>query len=42
MPAVLKAGIEVTLPQRSADISYNASVAAGILLFLVGTQQKRI
>lgn len=42
MPAVLKAGIQVTLPQRTADISYNASVAAGILLFLIGTQQKRI
>ncbi len=42
LPAVLKAGIQVTLPQKTADISYNASVAAGILLFLVGTQQKRI
>lgn len=42
MPAVLKAGVQVTLPQKDADISYNASVAAGILLFLVGTQQKRI
>ena len=42
LPAILKAGIQVTLPQKTADISYNASVAAGILLFLVGTQQKRI
>ena len=35
-------GTQITLPQRTADISYNASVAAGILLFLVATQQKRI
>ncbi|MBD3272760.1 hypothetical protein GF385_00200 [Candidatus Dependentiae bacterium] len=28
-------GTLITLPQRSADISYNASVAAGILLFLL-------
>lgn len=42
LPAVLKSGIQITLPQRTSDISYNASVAAGILLFLVGTQQKRI
>ena len=41
-PAVLKSGIQVTLPQKTADISYNASVAAGILLFLIGTQQKKI
>jgi 23S rRNA (guanosine2251-2'-O)-methyltransferase len=26
----------ITLPQRSADISYNASVAAGIFMFLMG------
>ena len=31
-------GTAVTLPQRSSDVSYNASVAAGILLFLA-TQQ---
>lgn len=30
-----KEGALVTLPQRSAEISYNASVAAGILLFIV-------
>lgn len=41
-PQVLKAGTQITLPQKTADISYNASVAAGILLFLIGTQQKRI
>jgi 23S rRNA (guanosine2251-2'-O)-methyltransferase len=29
-------GMRITLPQRRADISYNASVAAGILLFLIG------
>lgn len=42
MPSVLKAGIQITLPQKTADISYNASVAAGILLFLIGTQQQKI
>lgn len=41
-PAVLKMGTQITLPQKTADISYNASVAAGILLFLIGTQQKKI
>lgn len=30
-----KAGTIVTLPQQSSDISYNASVAAGIVLFLI-------
>jgi 23S rRNA (guanosine2251-2'-O)-methyltransferase len=29
------AGIRITLPQKRADISYNASVASGILLFLI-------
>src|SRR3989304_2778470 len=28
-------GVSVTLPQKNPDISYNASVAAGILLFTV-------
>jgi len=28
----------ITLPQRTSDISYNASVAAGILLFLISTK----
>lgn len=41
-PAILKMGVQVTLPQKTSDISYNASVAAGILLFLIGTQQKKI
>jgi len=39
---ILKYGTPLTLPQRSSDISYNASVAAGILLFLVGTKNKVI
>lgn len=33
--AALKAGTIVTLPQKAADVSYNASVAAGILLSLI-------
>lgn len=32
---IQKEGELITLPQRSHDISYNASVAAGILLFLI-------
>lgn len=39
---ILKDGVQVTLPQKTKDISYNASVAAGILLFLVATQQKSV
>lgn len=31
---ISKDGIHITLPQQSSDISYNASVAAGITLFL--------
>lgn len=41
-PSILKSGTRVLLPQRRADISYNASVAAGILLFLIGTQINKI
>lgn len=37
-PAVLKMGTQVTLPQVSPRVSYNASVAAGILLFEIATQ----
>jgi len=37
---VYKYGTEITLPQRTPDISYNASVAAGILLFLVAQKQQ--
>lgn len=40
--SILGTGQHVTLPQRSPDISYNASVAAGILLFLVATKNKII
>lgn len=35
---VAKLGESITLPQRTPDISYNASVAAGILMFLIGTK----
>ncbi|MGB8467421.1 MAG: RNA methyltransferase [Candidatus Babeliales bacterium] len=37
-----KNGVRITLPQKSADISYNASVAAGILLFLIAHQKQAI
>ncbi len=33
--SVRKDGIAITLPQKLPDISYNASVAAGILLFVI-------
>ncbi len=39
---ILNSGQKVMLPQRTPDISYNASVAAGILLFLIGTSIKKI
>jgi len=39
---IIKHGTPVTLAQRTSDISYNASVAAGILLFLVGTKNNVI
>ena len=39
---ILNAGQHIILPQSSGDISYNASVAAGILLFLMATQLKKI
>lgn len=35
-------GTAVTLPQKTADVSYNASVAAGILLFMIGTKHNLI
>lgn len=35
---VLKAGTLITLPQKSVDVSYNASVAAGILLSLISNK----
>jgi 23S rRNA (guanosine2251-2'-O)-methyltransferase len=37
--SIISSGIRVTLPQRKNDISYNASVAAGIMLFLIATQK---
>jgi len=40
--SILRLGTGVTIAQRSADISYNASVAAGILLFQFGIKNKRI
>lgn len=39
---MLTAGPHITLPQKEGDISYNASVAAGILLFLVARKNGRI
>lgn len=41
-PSIFKNGTRILLPQRRADISYNASVAAGILLFLIGSQIQKI
>lgn len=35
-------GTQIRLPQRTTDISYNASVAAGILLFLIAHQAQKI
>ena len=37
---VRKLGEAITLPQRTPEISYNASVAAGILMFLVSQKVK--
>jgi len=39
---ILNKGQTIILPQKTADISYNASVAAGILLFIIATQQQLI
>ena len=39
---VLNSGIKITIPQKTAVISYNASVAAGILLFLASQQHNFI
>ena len=35
-------GTSIILPQRTGDISYNVSVAAGILMFLVATQCNKL
>jgi len=40
--SIMSAGKKVTLPQKTNDISYNASVAAGILLFLVAMRKQII
>lgn len=37
---ILDFGTKVMLPQKLPDISYNASVAAGILLFFIAHQKK--
>ncbi len=37
-PDIQKMGQPITIPQRTPDISYNASVAAGILLFLLANK----
>ncbi len=39
---LLRYGKVVTLPQKVSDISYNASVAAGILLFMIGSRNNII
>ncbi len=41
-PALLTEGEPITLAQRTSDISYNASVAAGILLFLVASSLHKL
>lgn len=40
--ATEKSSIHVTIPQRFSTISYNASVAAGIILYTVGSAKKKI
>lgn len=37
--SIASLGTKVMLPQKAADISYNASVAAGILLFTISSQK---
>lgn len=34
---IMRSGTHITIPQRTPDISYNASVAAGILLFVISS-----
>jgi len=41
-PTIAKQGTAITIPQVSNSISYNASVAAGIFLFTVAHQLKKI
>lgn len=40
--SLLRSGTHITIPQQSTDISYNVSVAAGIILFLMSSSLKRI
>lgn len=42
LPSALKTGIHITLAQKTTDISYNASVAGGILMYIIATQIKKI
>lgn len=37
---ILDSGEHITLPQKHSDISYNASVAAGIIMFHIATQKQ--
>ena len=39
---VARMGTRILLPQRRPDISYNASVAGGILMYSIGLQLKKI
>ena len=41
-PQVRALGTTIMLAQKTPEISYNASVAAGILLFLIGSAHKKI
>src|SRR5204862_1615512 len=40
--SLLRSGEHITIPQRSEDISYNVSVASGILMFLMSSHLNRI
>jgi len=39
---IISMGNPITLPQRTPEISYNASVAAGILMFLISTKTEML
>ena len=39
---ILSSGVHVTLPQKEAGISYNASVAGGILFFLISMRKPKV
>ena len=36
--SILNCGVNIKIPQKLSDISYNASVAAGILMFLISSK----